>query len=244
MAPKLRHALALATLCTAAFTAHADSFYALDTFADSNGVGPDLVPMPFPAPSVGTLGGGLYTFGQNQGLSLDWSGFDPAGYTIELKFSFDDANSTSGWRKIIDFKHQTADEGLYAYQGSLQFVEHAGWDFVNPIEIIPGQPLTFESGRVVDLLVTRNAATDQFSAWIDGVLQFSFVDSAKQGVFDTFPGTASPNASARFFIDDTVTGFGEASAGHADFIRVAPVPLPATAPLMLGALAFLRRRAR
>jgi hypothetical protein len=238
MAPKLTHALALAALCATGLTAHAESFYTLDSYADANGAGPDLVP------DGGTLGGGLYTFGQNQGLSLDWSGFDPAGYTIELKFSFDDANASSGWRKIIDFKHQTADEGLYAYQGSLQFVENAGWNFVNPIQDVhPGQPLTFESGRVVDLVVTRNAATDRFTAWIDGVLQFSFVDAAHQGVFDTFPGTASPNARADFFIDDVVTGRNEASAGHVDFIRVAPVPLPATAPLMLGALAFLRRRA-
>ncbi|MBI4697188.1 MAG: hypothetical protein HY749_24550 [Gammaproteobacteria bacterium] len=80
MAPKLTHALALAALCASGPTAHAESFYVLDSYADSNGAGPDLVP------GGGTLGGGLYAFGQNQGLNLDWSGFDPAGYTIELEF--------------------------------------------------------------------------------------------------------------------------------------------------------------
>ncbi|MBI5619144.1 MAG: hypothetical protein HY943_22950 [Gammaproteobacteria bacterium] len=62
-------------------------------------------------------------------------------------------------------------------------------------------------------------------------------------MFDAFPGTASPNARTDFFIDDSVTGNGEASAGRADFVRVSAVPLPAAAPLMLGALAVLRRRA-
>ncbi|MBI5619143.1 MAG: hypothetical protein HY943_22945 [Gammaproteobacteria bacterium] len=60
MAPKLTHALALAALCARGPTAHAESFYVLDSYADSNGAGPDLVP------GGGTLGGGSMRSGRTR----------------------------------------------------------------------------------------------------------------------------------------------------------------------------------
>jgi hypothetical protein len=77
--------------------------YRLDgTLADDLG-GPALVA------DGGTLGSTRYTFAANQGLSLSGGLSNPGLYSIEMVFQF---ATTSGFRKILDFKDRSSDLGL------------------------------------------------------------------------------------------------------------------------------------
>ncbi|QSA97884.1 hypothetical protein [Methylococcus sp. EFPC2] len=215
---------ALALLGTTAYSAQAASSYSLDDLADHSGGGPELVA------HGGTLSGGTYTFGANQGLSLNWSGFNPADYTLGVRFSFN--SLPGGWLKVLDFAHLGRDEGLYVFGDHLQFVVQAGSDFRN------GPDGAFHDDQWTYLKITRDGSTQRFTAFLDGTQQFSFIDSTGQAVF------AGPLPLATFFVDDTATGGGEAGAGRVDGLVVSSVPLPASAPLLLSGLAWLRTRRR
>jgi hypothetical protein len=214
---------ALVLLGMSAVTANA-SIYTLSDFADHSGSGPNL------APQGGTLSGGVYTFAANQGLRLNWSGFNSESYAIDIRFSFNTVGG--GWLKILDFAHLSLDEGLYVYGDHLQFVEQPGVNFIE------GPNSAFHNDTFADLSIVRDGATKRFTGSLDGVQQFSFIDARDQAVF------AGPNPLATFFVDDVVTGGGEATGGRVDFINVSSVPLPATASLWLSGLLLLRGRRR
>ena len=108
----------------------------------------------------------------------------------------------------------------------------------------------FTSGQLVDLLVTRSE-TGLFSAYVNGRLAFSFLDSTGLATF------SGPDNAIYFFMDDfeslhNFPTLPEAGSGFVDFIQVTT---PATVPgpivgaglpgLMLAALGMLgwwRRR--
>ena len=212
---------AMALLGMSALTAQASS-YTLEDFTDHGGSGPNLVN------HGGNLSGGIYSFDSNQGLSLDWSGFNPESYAIDIRFSF---NMVGGsWLKILDFAQLSLDEGLYVYGDHLQFVENPNSNFID------GPNGAFQNNIFVDLSIVRDGATKRFTGSLNGLEQFSFIDTRGQAVF------TGPNPLATFFIDDTATGGGEAGAGRVDFIDVSSVPLPASAPLWLSGLMLLKGR--
>ena len=129
-----------------------------------------------------------YTFGVQEGLSLSGTGaFDV--YSIDIHFYFNDINASfNGYERILDFKNRALDEGLYNRNGSLEFFDATGGSSVGPV---------FASGQLVDLLVTRSA-TGLFSASVNGVLAFSFLDSTGLATF------SGPDNIMYFFIDDFV----------------------------------------
>jgi len=224
MKTSLNKTAALALLYACSFAANASSTYTLDDYADHSGSGPSLTP------HGGALNGGIYTFGTNQGLSLDWSGFNPETYAIDIRFSF---NTVGGsWLKILDFEQLSLDEGLYVYGDHLQFVEQPGISFID------GPNGAFQSDQFADLTIMRDGTTKRFTSWLNSVQQFSFIDSRDQGVF------TGQNPLATFFIDDRATGGGEATGGRVDSITVSSVPLPAAAGLWLSGLLFLGGRRR
>lgn len=152
----------------------------------------------------GTLSATGYTFGANQGLSLS-NGFANAGdYSIELQFSFD---ATGDWRKILDFKNLTSDNGLYNLNGALNFYP-----------IINGATNPIGSGTSVNVILTRDGSTNVVVGYVNGVQEISFADS-DYAVFD------ATNGIANFFNDDYQTSQREASSGFVDFIRVYDGPL-------------------
>ena len=164
-------------------------------FTDSLG-GPALVPLN----GTGTLNATNYSFAAGQGLSLS-SGLPSAtNYSIIADFSF---ATTSGYRKIVDFKTQTADAGLYNLSTALNFYP-----------VSTGPTGAFASNVTLSMALTRDSGTNQVTGYVNGVQQITFTDGTSLAVF------TGANSEIRFFIDDTATGGSEASAGVVDRIRI------------------------
>src|SRR5262249_41120420 len=161
-----------------------------NSFADALG-GPALTPIG------GTLNATNFTWnavaeppGQNQGLFVSNALPNPANYSIEMVFNITNTNGAllnTGWVNLVDFKDRTADTGLYNFRTALEF-------FPSPI----GANGAFTPGVDVHLVITRNSATNQFVAYINGVQQFSFIDSSSVAVFD------QTGNIIRFFTDDFI----------------------------------------
>jgi hypothetical protein len=187
----------------------------------------------------GTLSGIGYTFGANQGLSLS-NAVNPGSYSIVMDFSIDD---TSSYRKLIDFKDLSSDNGLYNVFGSLDFYVFGD---------ISGPTSPFSNGVLSRLVVTRDAS-NLFAGYVNGVLQFQFTDSGGDAIF------SDSNNIIRFLTDDTATGGSEASGGFLSRVEIydgaltsaeaaalggpAPVPTPVILPGLIGlGLGLLRKR--
>ena len=199
--------------------------------------------------SLTALGGQItalgYVFSANQGLSFSSRTLTPADYSIELSFKLD---STLGVTKLVDFHNLTSDPGLYQQGGALAF---------SPL--VSGPATDFAPGATVHLVLTRDAATNVVSAYVNGQLRFSFVDAQ---------GLASPPGFSNkfnFLIDDQAQG--QNSGGTINYLRVfngamtasevgtlftngppTMIPEPSTALLLsagvAGAAALARRRRR
>jgi len=162
----------------------------------------------------GTIGASSYTFGAEQGLSLSNALTTAGTYTIDLSFELDDL---SGYRKILDFKNLASDNGLYNLNTALVYYNFGSG---------PDGSLAPATDVRVDL--TRDAATNLVTGYVNGVAQFSFTDSTSDATF-----TAANNI-INFFQDDTVTGGRESSSGSVDQIRIWDNALDATAISDLG----------
>ena len=167
-------------------------FYGLNgSFADAMGGSP-LVP------AGGTLGAMDYSFGPNQGLALGGGLLDPAHYSIETVFRF---NNTTGFNKIIDFKDLTVQPGLYNDSGQLDFQPPLGGPFG-----------VLVSGVDAHVVLTRDGGTKEVIGYVDSVQQFAILDTADHAVF------TGPSNVIHFFKDDS--GGTEATAGVVDRIAV------------------------
>ena len=158
----------------------------------------DLGTNSFTSATVDGTSTTVLTFSQNNGLSLSsTSGVIPNNtYSIVMLFSI---QQTSGYRRLLDFKNGSSDNGLYSQNGHLYFYP-AG--FGNPVSIV--------ANTWVQLVVTRDT-TGTVTGYIDGVQQFQFADTSSLGVIDT-------NNVLRFFRDDNTAS--EASAGSVVRIRL------------------------
>lgn len=119
-------------------------------------------------------------------------------YTIRLKFSFDNVSS---YRKIIDFGDRALDTGLYFYDGALEL-----YLYNDP------RSDSFDAGEILDLLLVRSGATDQFTAYleVDGTYEeiYQTIDEHGYGI----PISDSGGRLLGFFFDDEATS-GEATSG-------------------------------
>ncbi len=139
-------------------------------------------------------------FAAGDGVDLSpTAGVMPNGtYTIEVLASFD---QQSGYTRIVDFKDSTSDNGLYTLNGQLDFYPWASGG-TNPIS----------PGTYARIVLTRDSV-GMVRGYVDGVLQWTFDDSASEdGVIDA-------SGLLRFFRDDTVVP-DEVSAGKVARIRV------------------------
>ncbi len=136
----------------------------------------------------------VYRFANKSGLILNNPVVPVNNYSIELVFSLD---LTTGYRKLIDFSDRTSDTGLYVLNNSLRFY---GTNF-------GGGTLATGYNHLVLTRASNNATT----VFLNGTQVISFNDST--GLADL-----SPGGDLALFIDDTVTGGNEQSAGAVDFI--------------------------
>ena len=135
-------------------------------------------------------------------------------YTIVLLFEFD---SVTGFKRIIDFKNRAADSGLYIQSGFLRFYPH---DALGTTAIPAFQP--------VQVALTRDSASKEVVGYVNGVEQFSFIDSANEAVI-------SSADALRFFKDDG----SEHSAGSVTRIRLYDRALSARAITALDRADFI-----
>ncbi|WP_438479408.1 LamG-like jellyroll fold domain-containing protein [Oleiharenicola lentus] len=147
----------------------------------------------------GTVTGGSYVFGANQGLLLENPLVGTSTYTLEAMFLFD---ATGGYQRIFDVKDRTADTGLYALGQSLNFYNVAS---SSTADFVAGQP--------VHVVLTRDGLSQQVTAYVNGQQRFTFTDTGSLGEI------SGVNKQLHFFIDDLAVA-NEAATGSVDFLRV------------------------
>ena len=191
--PTKTHALLPGSLALDASLAPVHVYELDGSLADTMG-GPDLVALS------GTLTPDGYDFGPNEGLNLSSASIDPDEYTIEIDFSFDDL---SGFQKVLDFKDLVADAGLYTQNDTLRFYSP---------HFISGNILSVDT--LHHLVLSRDGATEEVRASIDGTEVFRFVDTGDAAVF------SATDQIIHFFQDDNKTSQNEVASGFVDRIRL------------------------
>ena len=128
-------------------------------------------------------------------------------YTIVMLFRLD---QTNGYRRLIDFKAGTSNNGLYVYNGRLYFY---------PVAQAPAP--TIPAGIYVQVVLTRDGTN--VVGYVNGIQQFSFADNSGYGII-------SEANTLRFFKDD---GSTEESGGAVARIRLYPAAMPAAQVALL-----------
>ena len=120
-------------------------------------------------------------------------------YTMGALFELDQVDS---FKRIIDFKNGTSDNGLYLQNGLLRFFPEAAQGTTR-----------VDATNYVQVVLTRNAA-GRVAGYVNGISQFSFSDTANHAVING-------NDTLRFFKDNVSGGSGgEHSAGSVARIRL------------------------
>ena len=164
-----------------------------------NGTLTDALGGPTLTADGGTLAGGRYAFGANQGLRLDHGLADTRNYSIELVMQY--ADLAPFYKKLIDFNQRASDFGLYVSN--------------NLLNLYPGGVGTDTIAANTDfhLVLTRDGASGATRLYLNGVLQNIYVGFVSDVAIP-------PDNVLVFFEDDTETGYGEAQAGSVDYIAV------------------------
>lgn len=210
----------VAVLIALLATAHAASAANLraeyrfnDTLASSISGAPSMTdietagPNSFATEVVGGARKRVLTFPQGNGLQGSTAGVIPRDtYAIVVDFRF---SAVDGYRRIIDFKDGTSDNGLYDQSGALVFYGGSSGSQT---------PITASQGGdpYHEVTLTRSSSGMVIGS-VDGIEQFSFDDTGGDAVIH-------PGQTLRFFKDDNVFP-GEESAGAVADIRLYDGPL-------------------
>ena len=194
--------------------------YDLNNSLTDNLGGPSLVS------NGGTLGATGYTFNFAQGLSLSNAGISNV-YTIDMLISFDTA-CTSKWCKVIDFSNLTSDNGLYTNPSNFEAFWVGGSIGTGTVAV---------GTNPARVTLTRDAIGN-VNSYLNGALQFTFVDTTNQAVF------SAANNIMWFLQDEGAQGNpGEHPKGFVDSIKIydnadglSSTPEPASFLLCLGGL--------
>jgi hypothetical protein len=150
----------------------------------------------------------VLSFPKGNGLKLaPTTGVVSSGtYTIVALFEFNDVgNDASKFRRIIDFKNGTSDNGLYVENGRLRFYL--------PTQTFKGTtPIV--ANQYVQVVITRDLS-GLVRGYVDGTKQFEFSDATSQDA------VISNKNTLRFFKDNISGGAtGEESGGSVARIRL------------------------
>lgn len=178
------------------------------TLASSVLPAPDLTqagtcptPNNFATETVNLVADQVLVFDAGCGLQLDTSTLvAPGSYSFALQFRFIDV---TGFRRVFDASPGLADNGLYVVDGALRAFP-VGANFTAPVG----------SNTWGQLVMTRDATTQEVIVYFDGVRQFSFIDSTNDELI-----TAAQ--MPRFLVDDTT----ENGAGAVSRLRLYDAPL-------------------
>lgn len=143
----------------------------------------------------------VYRFEANSGFQFDntaASDFLGNDYTIELYFVFDQLNS---WKRVVDWKNRTSDNGAYVYYGKLNFY---------PYQYSGEAPV--HDGEYTYYVITRNGTTNELIIYTDAVHQIGFVDNGGDAIL-------GEDNVLNFFHDDLVVG-NEASSGAVAMLKL------------------------
>jgi hypothetical protein len=196
-------------------TATAD-YYFQGSLESSLGAAPDLVEVE-EGNSVFTVdrrtGVTVLSFAGGRGLALAPTTrvIRGPGYSIEILFRLD---RIAGFRKVIDFKDDSTDNGVYLLDGCLIFFPNEQDSFT---KIGPDS--------YVQIVLTRDAA-DRVVGYVDGIRQFAFDDRGGLA-------KVARSGTLRFFVDDATTT-GEWSSGAVSQIRLFDEALTANEVALLA----------
>lgn len=157
-----------------------------------------------------------WTRGANDagGFTVDVNRDISTNYTIGVRFSYD--SFAGAYTKILDFKDKVKDDGFYFDGNKLLFY--------SDLQQSPTGTSGFNVNDMIDLVVTREAASNTFTAYIgrDGVLtkEFSFVDTTGATTLK-LSGTTS---RIGFFFDDILSAWNT-SGGKAYAVKIWDGPI-------------------
>jgi uncharacterized repeat protein (TIGR01451 family) len=171
---------------------------------------PDLVqvgscptPNNFATESVNFVSDQVLDFDAGCGLQLDTSTLIAQGtYSISMLFRFTDV---AGFRRLFDSTPGLLDHGLYVSDSRPDY--YIGFDNVGPDAPVG-------ANQWGQLVLTRDAATQEVIVYYNGVQEFSFTDFGNEAAIDAAQ-------MPRFFIDDAT----ENSAGAVSRLRLWDAPL-------------------
>jgi hypothetical protein len=141
---------------------------------------------------------GVSSSGAEAGVQTQTNPFvNPANYSAVLLSNFQISTTNTGITKIFDFKNLSSDAGLYINDatGLLGFYDGA------MVPMLLGASSTpFASGEYVQIVLTRNSATNLVTVYANGTAQFSFTDSSGLAILGDATNTG--NAFLTLYQDD------------------------------------------
>ncbi|MBA4108209.1 MAG: hypothetical protein C0487_01240 [Leptothrix sp. (in: Bacteria)] len=125
---------------------------------------------------------GLHTYYGSWGASsVSLADVLASGSEYTLNLSFASVARTDYTRKLLDFAGLTSDAGVYINDGALAF-SHAG----SPTHAdVLGTAAVLSPGQAFNLTLTRSALSGSFTAYINGIEQFGFLDTAGETAFSS-----------------------------------------------------------
>jgi len=171
---------------------------------ESSGVGPDLISACSGVYTMTSLPGGVtkdvYSFGSGCGITFnDAANFLSSGsYTIEMLVELD---TVQGYKKLIDYKHRSSDNGFYNQSGTVVLYPNFNADSVSLYD-----------SQYEYVALSRDAATGNMFIFVNNVNQGGYADTANDYVYDSVK-------TLIFFEDDSETNH-EQTSGNVAMIHI------------------------
>ena len=135
-------------------------------------------------------------------------------YTIAMKFAISD---DTGYRKLVDFKNRTSDNGFYILNGRITFYPSGN------------STQQFPTGSVLDLVLVRNGTDKTFKTYLRVAGgQLDLIDTYDDSGDDAVPATVNGKSLFGFFIDDTMVSNEGAIEGRIYSIKSWDIALTQT----------------